>query len=153
MGLELGLDDVDKGILKMIQVDARISYAEMAKRLNLPESTIRYRVKRLVATKVIRKVIALVDPRKIGFDVSAVVMVKVDPNYLSEALKGVASFEEAQHVFQTTGEYDIISVIHVRDMRALNEFKQRVKMLEGVKDVVVWVITELIKIDPTLPIY
>jgi len=69
LGLELGLDDVDKGILKMLQVDARISYAEMAKRLNLPESTIRYRVKRLVATKVIRKVIALVDPRKIGFDV------------------------------------------------------------------------------------
>jgi Lrp/AsnC family transcriptional regulator for asnA, asnC and gidA len=96
---------------------------------------------------------ALVDPRKVGFDVSAVVMVKVDPNYVNAALRGVASFEEVQHVFQTTGEYDIISVIHVRDMKALNGFKQRVKMLEGVKDVVVWVITELIKIDPSLPIY
>jgi DNA-binding Lrp family transcriptional regulator len=80
-------------------------------------------------------------------------MVKVDPNYLPEALKGMASFEEAQHVFQTTGEYDVISVIHVRDMKALNEFRQRVKMLQGVKDVVVWVTTELVKIDPTLPIY
>ena len=137
----------------MMQADARISYAEIAKRLNVPESTVRYRVKRLLDTKVIRKVMALIDPRKVGFDVSAVVMVKVDPNYLLEALKGVASFEEVQHVFQSTGEYDIISVIHVRDMKALNEFKQRVKMLEGVKDVEVWVITELIKIDPTLPIY
>ena len=146
-------DDVDKGILRMMQVDARVSYAEMAKRLNVPESTVRYRVKRLVDTSVIRKVMTLVDPRKVGFDVSAVVMVKVDPNYLPEALKGVASFEEAQHVFQTTGEYDVISVIHVRDMKALNEFRQRVKMLQGVKDVVVWVITELVKIDPNLPIY
>ena len=137
----------------MMQVDARVSYAEMAKRLNVPESTVRYRVKRLVDTSVIRKVMTLVDPRKVGFDVSAVVMVKVDPNYLPEALKGVASFEEAQHVFQTTGEYDVISVIHVRDMKALNEFRQRVKMLQGVKDVVVWVTTELVKIDPTLPIY
>jgi len=136
-----------------MQTDARISYAEMAKRLNLPESTVRYRVKRLFDTKVIRKVIALVDPRKIGFDVSAVVMVKVDPNRLPEALKEVASFQEAQHVFQSTGEYDIISVIHVRDMKALNEFKQRVKMLEGVNDVVVWVVTELTKIDPALPVY
>jgi len=151
--LRAGFDEADKEILRMMQADARIPYAEMAKRLNLPESTIRYRVKRLVATKVIRKVMALVDPRKIGLDVSAVVMVKVDPNYITEALKGVASFKEAQHVFQTTGEYDIICVIHVCDMKALNEFKQRVKMLEGVKDVVVWVITELIKIDPTLPIY
>jgi len=149
----LRFDDVDKGILRMMQVDARVSYAEMAKRLNVPESTVRYRVKRLVDTSVIRKVMTLVDPRKVGFDVSAVVMVKVDPNYLPEALKGVASFEEAQHVFQTTGEYDVISVIHVRDMKALNEFRQRVKMLQGVKDVVVWVITELVKIDPNLPIY
>ena len=146
-------DDVDKGILRMMQVDDRVSYAEMAKRLNVPESTVRYRVKRLVDTSVIRKVMTLVDPRKVGFDVSAVVMVKVDPNYLPEALKGMASFEEAQHVFQTTGEYDVISVIHVRDMKALNEFRQRVKMLQGVKDVVVWVTTELVKIDPTLPIY
>jgi len=151
--LQAGFDEVDKGILRLMQADARISYAEIAKRLNVPESTVRYRVKRLLDTKVIRKVMALVDPRKVGFDVSAVVMVKVDPNYLLEALKGVASFEEVQHVFQSTGEYDIISVIHVRDMKALNEFKQRVKMLEGVKDVEVWVITELIKIDPTLPIY
>jgi Lrp/AsnC family transcriptional regulator for asnA, asnC and gidA len=151
--LQSGFDEVDKEILRMMQADARISYAEMAKRLNIPESTVRYRVKRLFDAKVIRKVMALVDPRKVGFDVSAVVMVKVDPNYLAAALKGVASFEEVQHVFQTTGEYDIISVIHVRDMKALNGFKQRVKMLEGVKDVVVWVITELIKIDPALPIY
>jgi hypothetical protein len=35
----------------------------------------------------------------------------------------------------------------------LNEFRQRVKMLKGVKDVVVWVVTGLVKIDPTLPIY
>ncbi len=151
--MQAGFDEVDKGILRLMQADARISYAEMAKRLNVPESTVRYRVKRLVDAKVIRKVMALVDPRKVGFDVSAVVMVKVDPNYLPEALRGVASFEEVQHVFQTTGEYDMISVIHVSDMKALNEFKQRVKRLEGVKDVVVWVITELIKIDPALPIY
>jgi len=137
----------------MMQANARISYAEMAKRLNVPESTVRYRVKRLLNAKVIRKVMALVDPRKVGFDVSAIVMVKVDPNYVGAAIRGVTSFEEAQHVFQATGEYDIISVIHVRDMKALNGFKQRVKMLEGVKDVAVWVITELIKIDPALPIY
>jgi Lrp/AsnC family transcriptional regulator for asnA, asnC and gidA len=151
--LQLGFDDVDKEILRMMQSDARISYAEMSKRLNFPESTVRYRVKRLLDSKVIRKVTALLDPRKIGFNTSAVVMVKVNPNYVTEALKGMASFEEAQHVFQITGEYDIISVIHVRDMKALNEFKQRVKMLQGVKDVVVWVITELVKIDPSLPIY
>jgi Lrp/AsnC family transcriptional regulator for asnA, asnC and gidA len=151
--LRSGFDEVDREILRMMQADARISYAEMAKRLKVPESTVRYRVKRLVDAKVIRKVMALVDPRKVGFDVSAVVMVKVDPNYLTAALRGVAFFEEVQHVFQTTGEYDIISVIHVRDMKALNGFKQRVKMLEGVKDVVVWVITELIKIDPALPVY
>jgi Lrp/AsnC family transcriptional regulator for asnA, asnC and gidA len=151
-GLQAGFDEVDREILRMMQADARISYAEMGKRLKVPESTVRYRVKRLVDAKVIRKMMALLDPRKVGFDVSAVVMVKVDPKYLTEALRQMASFEEAQHVFQTTGEYDIICVIHVRDTKALNEFRQRAKMLKGVKDVVVWVVTGLVKIDPALPV-
>lgn len=136
----------------MMQEYARISYAEMAKRLGVAESTIRYRVRRLLDSQIISKITILVNPRKIGFNVSAVVLVKVDPRHLTEVLKGVASFDETHHVFQSTGEYDIINVVHVRDMKALNEFKQRVKMLRGVKDVVVWVTTELVKISTNLPI-
>lgn len=146
------LDDIDKGILRLLQRDGRISYAKIAKKLGTAESTVRFRVKRLLRSKVIHGFIALVDPRKVGFNISAVVLVKAEPSLLKEVVKQLAAFDEAHHVFQTTGEYDAIVVIHVRDMKCLNEVKQKIKMIAGVKDVIMWVATDLVKIGKVLPL-
>ena len=145
--MQTDFDDIDKGILKLLQDDARISYADMAQQLGVAESTIRYRLKRLLDSKVITRMTALLDPRRIGRDVTSVVMVKINPEFLSDAIERLASFEESHHVFQTTGEYDAIAVVHVKDMRHLNELKRRVKMIPGVKDAMIWVTTGLAKIE------
>lgn len=141
------LDELDKEILMLVQDDARISHSEMAKRLKVPESTIRYRLKRLLNKKVITRMTALLDPRKLGLNLVCVVMLKVDPELLNDAIKRLASFEEAHHIFQTTGEYDAIIVAHLRDTNHLNDFKKRVKMVKGVRDVMLWLTTGLVKIE------
>lgn len=145
--MRIDFDDIDKGILKLLQDDARIPYAEMAQRLGVAESTIRYRLKRLLESKVITRLTALLDPRKIGMNVTSLIMVKINPKFLSDAIEQLSSLEEAHHVFQTTGEYDAIAVVHVKDMRHLNELKRRVKMIPGVEDASVWVTTGLIKVE------
>ncbi|MFN3621418.1 MAG: Lrp/AsnC ligand binding domain-containing protein, partial [Nitrososphaerales archaeon] len=66
---------------------------------------------------------------------------------LGEAIEGLALLEEVHHVFQTTGEYDVVAVAHVKDMDHLNGLKQRIKMVRGVKDVTTWVATRLVKIE------
>jgi DNA-binding Lrp family transcriptional regulator len=147
MGLPKDLDEVDKNILNLLQDDARISFAEIAERTGVAESTARYRLKRLFDNKVITRTTALLDPRSIGVNVTAVVLVKTNPMFLSDAVGHLASFEESHHVFQTTGEYDVIAVVHAKDMKHLNELKRRIKMIPGVKDATVWVATDLVKIE------
>ncbi len=151
--LSAEVDDVDRGILKLLQDNARVSSAEMAKRLHVAESTVRYRFRRLLENKTVTRITALIDPRKIGLNVTAVVLVKVDPLFLNEAIEGLAFIEEVHHVFQTTGEYDVVAVAHVKDMDRLNGLKQRIKMIRGVRDVTMWIATRLVKIETRFNVF
>ncbi|NJE47873.1 AsnC family transcriptional regulator, partial [Thermococcus sp. GR7] len=54
------LDTLDRSILRILQEDGRASYSEIARRIGVPESTVRLRVKKLVERGVIRKFAALI---------------------------------------------------------------------------------------------
>jgi Lrp/AsnC family transcriptional regulator for asnA, asnC and gidA len=147
--LSAELDEIDRKILNMLQSDARTSFARIARESKVSEATVRFRVKKLVKKGVIIGFIALLDPRKIGLLVTATIMAKVDPTLLEEAFEQLASFNETHHVFQSTGEYDIVAVVHVRDMAHLSELRKRVKMIPGITDALVSATTRLMKIKPT----
>jgi DNA-binding Lrp family transcriptional regulator len=84
---------------------------------------------------------------KIGLKITAIVLVKLDAKYIVESSK-LAAFKETHHLFQSTGEYDLISVVHARDMLHLNKLMKKIKLLPGVRDTLVSVATNLIKVEP-----
>jgi Lrp/AsnC family transcriptional regulator for asnA, asnC and gidA len=68
------LDRLDIEILRILQEDARKSYVKIADQLQVTEGTVRFRIKKLLKDEVITRFLALIDPRKLGFQVTAVVM-------------------------------------------------------------------------------
>jgi Lrp/AsnC family transcriptional regulator for asnA, asnC and gidA len=144
------LDSIDKQILTVLQQDSRISFADLSRQLNIPEATIRFRVKRLQDNKIITRFAALVDPTKVGFAVSGAILLKIDPAHLEEACKTLTAFSETIYLFQCTGEYDIVSVIFAHDMAHLNDVVKRTKMIAGVKDARLSVTTRFWKVDSTV---
>ncbi len=144
------LDDIDKRILKLLQTDARLSFAELSRDLSVAEATVRFRVNRLVNSGVITRFTALVDPVKVGLKVSGAILLKIEPSQLEEACKQLVSFKETQYLFQSTGEYDVVSVIIARDMDHLNSLVKRTKMIPGIKDARVSVTTRFLKFDPSI---
>ena len=144
------LDDIDKLILKSLQIDARVSFAELSRKLDIAEATIRFRIKRLVDNGVITRFTTLLDPAKVGFGVSGAILLKIEPSYLEEACKQLVLFDETLYLFQSTGEYDVVSVILARDMVHLNDLVRKTKMIPGVKDARVSVTTRFLKFDPAI---
>ena len=86
------LDIIDRKILDMLQTNARTSFASVARELKINEATVRFRVKKLMKKGVVTRFIALLDPRKIGLSVTAIIMAKVDPTLLEQAFNILASF-------------------------------------------------------------
>lgn len=143
------VDDTDKKILRLLQADAKMPYAEISRKLGVPETTVRFRVNRLLESGVIKSFAALLDPAKIGFNVSAAILFKIDSAYLEEASKQLASLSETRYLFQSTGEYDIVAVVFTYDMAHLTKLVRDAKLIVGVKDARLSVITQLLKFDPT----
>ena len=147
---DIALDSLDKSILEILQQDGRISFADLSRKLNIAEATIRFRIKRLEDNKIITHFAALLDPAKVGFGVSGAILLKIDPAHLEEACKELTAFRETVYLFQSTGEYDIVSVIFAHDMAHLNDVVKRTKMIVGVKDARVSVTTRFLKVDSTI---
>ncbi len=147
---QIELDTIDRRLLEFLQLDARVSFADLSRKLDVAEATVRFRVKRLVDKGVISRFAALLDPAKVGFGVSGAILLKIDPAYLEAACKALVAFDETLYLFQSTGEYDVVSVILARDMVHLNDLVKRTKMIPGVKDARVSVTTRFLKFDPTI---
>lgn len=146
--MSLRLDERDKKILEILQEDARTSYVEIARKLKIGETAVRYRVRKLRKRGVITRFIALLDPRKIGLAITAIVMANVNPAELDKTAEQLASFGESHHIFQSTGEYDLIAIVHAKDMTHLNQLMKKIKALPGIRNTFLSVVTYLAKVEP-----
>jgi Lrp/AsnC family transcriptional regulator for asnA, asnC and gidA len=141
----LKIDELDLKIISHLQENGRIPIAELAKRLNQPENTVRYRIERLLKNGVIRRFTALVDPRALGLNVSAAVMFKVDPKKLDQLLEKLTSMKDVTNVYQLSGEWDLIAVVFAKDIQDLHERVEELRRMEGVKEMNVMITTRVIK--------
>jgi DNA-binding Lrp family transcriptional regulator len=140
------LDVVNRKILNMLQKDARISFSQIGAAAGVSEATVRYRVKNLEKNNVIKTYTTLLNPANVGFSTTGIMMVKLDPVLFEEAAKQISELAEAYHVFQNTGDFDIVSVVHTRDLAHLGELRKKVQLIPGVREVTVSAATRIIKI-------
>jgi Lrp/AsnC family transcriptional regulator for asnA, asnC and gidA len=144
----VALSEIDIGILEKLQEDGRASYSAIARELGIAESTVRYRVEKLRESGVITSFQAHLNPRRVGLGITAIALIKVDAVEIVEASETRATVEESHHLFRTTGSYDLVSVVHARDIIHLNDLIERIKKISGVREASVEVATHLVKTQP-----
>jgi len=140
------LDDKDKGILNMLQENSRTSYMRIARELGISEATVRYRVKNLIDNGVINKFTVLLNPKKVGYFTTGILMVKIASEHFEKTSEQISDLTEAYHIFQNTGEYNVVAVVHAHDLEHLSDLRKRVELMQGVREVSLSAATRLIKI-------
>jgi Lrp/AsnC family transcriptional regulator for asnA, asnC and gidA len=143
------LDDKDKKILNMLQENSRMSYIHIANELRISEATVRYRVKNLLDNGIINRFTVLLDPRKVGYPITGILLVKIVPEHFEEAAKKISHLDETRHVLQNTGEYNLVAVVKARSLENLNELRKKIELIPGVRELSLSAATKLIKIDPS----
>jgi len=140
------VDEVDFRIISILMEEGDISFSELARRLNLSESTIRKRVEKLKRGNVINKFTVIVDPYKLGFNSVAIVGVDVEPQQLLKVAKKICELPEAKNVFISTGDHMIMVEIWARDGNDLSRIlSEGIGGIEGVKRVCPSIILERLK--------
>lgn len=142
------LDEIDKKLLEILQENCKLNFTQIGHELDIAESTVRYRIERLEKRGIITNYLALINPRMVGLTITAIMMIKINPQKIKEISPKLAGFKELRHLFRTTGQYDMISVVNARDIAHLNNLMAEIKQIEGVHELIVEVATELVKVDP-----
>jgi Lrp/AsnC family leucine-responsive transcriptional regulator len=145
---DANLDEIDIKLLEILQENCKLNFTQIGQKLDIAESTVRYRIERLEKRGIITNYIALINPRMVGLNITAIMMIKIDPQKVKEISPKLASFKELRHLFRTTGQYDMISVVGARDIGHLNKLMSEIKHIDGVRELIVEVATELVKVDP-----
>ena len=107
-------DELDRQIIQLLRADGRRSNREIARKLRVPEATIRYRVRRLIESGVI-KITASVDPEHLGYAFTAIISVQVEPERISAAAEEIAAMDEVMWAAITAGAHDIMIMASFRN--------------------------------------
>ena len=129
------LDTRDRKILGLLQKDASVAQAEIARRVGLSTAAVHERIKKLEAAGVIRRWTVIVDPAVVGSPVAAFVEVFFEhPRYEASFLERVARVDEVQECHHVTGESSLLLKVRVADMESLQQLLLReVGAFEGVR--------------------
>jgi Lrp/AsnC family leucine-responsive transcriptional regulator len=112
-------------ILAELQQDARLTLAELGRRVGLSSPAVAERVQRLEADGVIRGYRAEVDPKSLGYSLTAVLRIRPSPRQLQKVAALAGDTHEVVECHRITGEDCFFMKLHVRDVEHLEEVIDR----------------------------
>jgi Lrp/AsnC family transcriptional regulator for asnA, asnC and gidA len=126
------LDDTDREILRILQADARTPFSEIARRIDMSSATVHDRVNRMKDEGVITGYHASVDPKALGYGISALVGLRVKQGREQDTLDRLASIDGVQQLHLTTGEWDVVAQVFAENADALRDLMfERVTQMDG----------------------
>jgi Lrp/AsnC family leucine-responsive transcriptional regulator len=136
----MNLDTIDKQILRILQTNARISNLELAEKVNLSPTPCARRVKRFEDEGLIKAVVTVLDPEKLGLSLTAYIAVSMERHHNEqfEAFeKKVVEFPEVVGCSVVTGRAeDYLLKVVVKNMKHYEEFLLgRLNRLPGLNNV------------------
>lgn len=128
------MDKIDRKLLQLVQTDGRGTLAKYAEAVALSVSAVNWRLKQLEEAGVIKKWVALLDPKKVELGLLAYVFVLVDlPKNNNSFINDVCGMEEILECHHVTGEWSYLLKIRARDTDHLEHvITEKLKNLKGV---------------------
>jgi Lrp/AsnC family transcriptional regulator, leucine-responsive regulatory protein len=119
------LDQTDRRIIGELTADGRISLAELGRRVSLSSPAVAERVQRLERSGVITGYRAELDPRTLGYPLTAIVRVKPAAGQLPRVAELAAEIPQVAECHRITGEDCFFLMIHLRSIDELTDLLDR----------------------------
>jgi len=115
-------DDLNREIIKKLQVDGRRSYKEIARELKVSEGTIRNRIQSMKEAGALR-IVAVADPTAIRYKSDAMIGLKVAPGHtIEEVSERLGESDDVVYILWVSGRYDLLIEIVTNEREDFLEF-------------------------------
>jgi Lrp/AsnC family leucine-responsive transcriptional regulator len=122
------LDELDRGILALLQEDARRSAEAIGAGIGLSASAVQRRIARLREEAVITAEVAIVDPKSVGRSLTLIVDIEVErerPELMAVLKRWIAGEPAIQEAWYVTGDGDFVLIVTARDVEDYDALMQK----------------------------
>jgi Lrp/AsnC family leucine-responsive transcriptional regulator len=115
------LDDINLRVLAELQADARLSLAELGRRVGLSSPAVAERLRRLEDEGVIAGYRAEIDPRALGYSLGVLIRIRPAPRQIAAVAELARQTPEVVECLRVTGDDCFVMTAHVRDVGHLEQ--------------------------------
>lgn len=155
-GMSVTLDEIDRTLLTVLQENARMSNAELARQVKLSPPGLQKRLRKLEEAGVIDGYTALVNYEAVGYDMMCIVHVTLarhDPTAVAAFSAAVRALPEVIEGYHLTGESDYLLKVIVRNRKHLEQFiLETLTPIPGMDKIRTSVVLSAIKTKTAVPI-
>lgn len=145
------IDQIDLRILEELMSDARLSVRELAARVSISRANAHWRVARLREEGVIIGFGAEVNPKALGLDVVATIIVSLDQPGWRQAREALEALPEVEYVALTSGAFDCLVIVRAPDVGTIkNVVLERMLAIPQIKSIKSSFVLEEVRRKPVL---
>jgi Lrp/AsnC family transcriptional regulator, leucine-responsive regulatory protein len=150
------VDDTDIRILREIQENGRLTNVELAQRINLSPSPCLARVRALEKARIVDRYVALLDPIKLGLNLSVFVQIRLE-RQVEKSLErfevAMRGYPQVMECYLMTGDADYLIRVVVEDVRALERFiVHELSKIPGIANIRSSIALKQVKYSTALPL-
>ncbi|WP_232731514.1 Lrp/AsnC family transcriptional regulator [Tenacibaculum sp. SZ-18] len=127
-------DYIDKQILSQLRKDARKAFSQIAEELNVSNSLIHQRIKKLTSEGVIKNAEFVLDERKLGYKTKSYTGIRLrEARFAKEVMRELKKIDEIVECNFVSGNYAIFILIYAKDNEHLQKILyDKVHLINGV---------------------
>lgn len=127
------MDDIDKKLIALLRVDARISVATLALKLGIARNTVTARLRKLEDEQVIVGYTVQLRPESDPNQIRAWMGVQVDGNRTHEVIASLLGEPGAVALHDTNGRWDLLAEVQASSPAELSKVLERVRLIKGIR--------------------
>jgi len=150
------MDDIDKKILSLLQINADIPVAELSKKVNLSSTPCWLRINKLYKQGYIKKKVVVIDRAKINLSTVAFVQIRTSQHNMAWSKKfveGVKEMDEVVEFYRLSGTTDYLLKVLVPSIGKFDEFYKKLTDKVDLSDVTTSFSMEELKQTSNLPLH
>ncbi len=127
------MDDLDIRILRQLQKNARASLSDIGQKINLSVSAVGERVKKLEASGVISRYVAILDGNHFHKELTAIMFISLEnPSFIEKFLQFVQNENDILECHYIAGNYDYVLKIVTNNPSTLEKLLNKIKSVPGI---------------------
>lgn len=149
------MDRIDKNILQLLQQDATLAVADIAKKVGLSTTPCWRRIQKMEEDKIIKGRVAVLDNKKVNVGVTVFVSINTDQHnkeWLLRFSEVISQYDEVVEFFRMSGQVDYLLKVVVPDIEAYDAFYKKLIANIAIEDVSSTFAMESIKDTTQLPL-